>query len=220
MTPDLRPDDVSKVSEDAYKDLAFLRALVNEGPKSQGAAGVIFLTAGLAYGIDCLAYWAQITFGILQGPGMAWGLILFPLIVSIPVIAYVSWQGRKFAEQGVATRALNAAYGSAGIANIVIAVVFGYVASLQKSMLIWLLYPVVICAFQGAVWYVAYMIRRKLWLIGISIGWFLTTVALGLLVRQTQTYLLILGIALIVLMGGPGWAMMHIHRRHQEPVHD
>jgi len=74
----------------------------------------------------------------------------------------------------------------------------------------------VICAFLGAVWYVAYMIRRKLWLAGVSLGWFITTVVLGLMVRQPQTYLLILGIALIVLMGGVGWTMMCLNRRQQE----
>lgn len=186
--------------ENVHEDLAFLRALVSEGPKAQGAAGLVFLTAGLAYGIDCLAYWAQEAFGWPQSALINWTLILFPIVVSVPVIAYVTWQNRKAGPQGVATRALNAAYGSAGLANLAIAIVFGYVASQQKSMLIWLLYPVVICAFMGAVWYVAYMIRRKLWLIGISAGWFITTVALGLLIRQTETYLLILGIALIVLM--------------------
>ena len=201
--------------EDAYKDLAFLRALVSEGPKAQGAAGIVFLTAGLAYGIDCLAYWAQGAFGWPQSALINWTLILFPIAVSVPVIAYVTWKNRKAGPQGVATRALNAAYGSAGLANLVLAIAFGYVASQQKSMLIWLLYPVVICAFMGAVWYVAYMIRRKLWLIGISIGWFITTVALGLLIRQTQTYLLVLGIALIVLMGGAGWTMMSLDRRQK-----
>ena len=201
--------------EDAYKDLAFLRALVSEGPKAQGAAGIVFLTAGLAYGIDCLAYWAQGAFGWPQSALINWTLILFPIAVSVPVIAYVTWKNRKAGPQGVATRALNAAYGSAGLANLVLAIAFGYVASQQKSMLIWLLYPVVICAFMGAVWYVAYMIRRKLWLIGISIGWFMTTVALGLLIRQTETYLLILGIALIVLMGGAGWTMKALDRRQQ-----
>ena len=201
--------------EDAYKDLAFLRALVSEGPKAQGAAGIVFLTAGLAYGIDCLAYWAQGAFGWPQSALINWTLILFPIAVSVPVIAYVTWKNRKAGPQGVATRALNAAYGSAGLANLVIAIAFGYVASQQKSMLIWLLYPVVICAFMGAVWYVAYMIRRKLWLICISIGWFMTTVALGLMIRETETYLLILGIALIVLMGGAGWTMMSLDRRQQ-----
>jgi len=199
--------------EDVHKDLAFLRALVSEGPKAQGAAGIVFLTAGLAYGFDCLAYWAQSAFGWPQSALMAWTLILFPIVVSVPVIGYVTWQSRKVGQQGVATRALNAAYGSAGLANLAIAIVFGYVANTQKNVLIWLLYPVVICAFMGAVWYVAYMIRRKLWLICISVGWFGATVALGLLVRQTQSYLLVLGIALIVLMGGAGWTMISLDRR-------
>ncbi len=215
---------MTEQGEDVHKDLAFLRALVSEGPKAQGAAGIVFLTAGLAYGVDCLAYWAQGAFGWPQTALMAWTLILFPIVVSVPVIIYVTWQSRKNGQQGVATRALNAAYGSAGLANLAIAIVFGYVASTQKSMLIWLLYPVVICAFLGAVWYVAYMIRRKLWLAGISAGWFITTVTLGLLIRQPQPYLLVLGIALIVLMGGAGWAMISIdHRQNgakREPPHD
>ncbi|HTN41493.1 MAG TPA: hypothetical protein VLZ84_10105 [Asticcacaulis sp.] len=212
MTPEMRHD-----GDDAHKDLAFLRGLVSEAPKAQGAAGIIFLTAGLAYGIDCLAYWAQGAFGWPQSAMINWTLILFPIAVSVPVIAYVTWKNRKAGPQGVATRALSAAYGSAGLANLAIAIAFGYVASQQKSMLIWLLYPVVNCAFLGAVWYVAYMIRRKLWLIGISIGWFITTVALGLLIRQPLTYLLVLGIALIVLMGGAGWTMMSLDRRQQTP---
>jgi hypothetical protein len=206
---------MTEPGEDVHKDLAFLKALVSEGPKAQGAAGIVFLTAGLAYGLDCLAYWAQGAFGWPQSALINWTLILFPIVVSVPVIVYVSWKSRRNGEQGVATRALNAAYGSAGLANLAIAIVFGYVASTQKNMLIWLLYPVVICAFLGAVWYVAYMIRRKLWLVGVSAGWFVTTVALGLLIRQTQTYLLILGIALIILMGGSGWMMMALDRRQK-----
>ena len=206
---------MTEPGEDVHKDLAFLKALVSEGPKAQGAAGIVFLTAGLAYGVDCLAYWAQGAFGWPQTGLIAWALILFPIAVSVPVIIYVTWQSRKNGPQGVATRALNAAYGSAGLANLAIAIVFGYVASTQKNMLIWLLYPVVICAFLGAVWYVAYMIRRKLWLVGVSAGWFVTTVALGLLIRQPQPYLLVLGIALIVLMGGAGWTMMALDRRQK-----
>lgn len=206
---------MTEPGEDVHKDLAFLKALVSEGPKAQGAAGIVFLTAGLAYGLDCLAYWAQGAFGWPQSALINWALILFPIVVSVPVIIYVSWKSRKSGEQGVATRALNAAYGSAGLANLAIAIVFGYVANTQKNMLIWLLYPVVICAFLGAVWYVAYMIRRRLWLVGVSAGWFVTTVALGLLIRQTQTYLLVLGIALILLMGGSGWMMMALARRQK-----
>jgi hypothetical protein len=210
MTPEKGND-----TEEVHKDLAFLRTLVSEGPKAQGAGGLVFFTAGLAYGIDCLAYWAQMALELPQSPAVGLALIVFPMAIVLPVIGYVTWQNRKEAQQGVATRALNAAYGSAGLANLTIALVFGFIAGSQKNMLIWLLYPVVICAFLGAVWYTAYMIRRRIWLIAVSIGWFATTVALGLMIRQTQNYLLILGIALIVLMGGAGWTMMSLDRRQR-----
>ncbi len=203
---------MTEPGEDVHKDLAFLKALVSEGPKAQGAAGIVFLTAGLAYGVDCLAYWAQGAFGWPQTGLIAWALILFPIAVSVPVIIYVTWQSRKNGPQGVATRALNAAYGSAGLANLAIAIVFGYVASTQKNMLIWLLYPITVCAFQGAVWFTAYMIRRETWLAVISTGWFVTTFALGLLIG-TPHYVLVLGLALSVIMGGGGWYMMQQARK-------
>ena len=199
--------------ETTRKDLAFLKALVSEGPKVQGTGGVIFMTAGLAYGLDCIAYWAQMAFQIPLSLFMWRMLGLLPTLILFAVIAWVMWRNGKQGEQGVATRALNAAYISGGMINLVIALIFGYVATLEKSMLIWLLYPVVMCAFQGAIWYIAYMVRRKLWLAGVSAGWFATTLGLGLLVRDTQTYLLVLGIALIVLMGGAGWTLIALNRR-------
>jgi hypothetical protein len=107
----------------------------------------------------------------------------------------------------VAARALNATYTSAGVANLFIVAIFGYNAMLEKSMTLWLLYPAVICVFQGAVWYVAWVIRRKLWLAVISAGWLLTSVTLGALIHNAPDYLLVLSVALIVLMGGGGWYM-------------
>ncbi len=82
--------------------------------------------------------------------------------------------------------------------------------------MIWLFYPCMVCALQGAVWYVAYMIRRKLWLACASGGWFLTTLALGFTIRDTGTYVLILGLALLFLMGGSGWYMMHQAKQERE----
>jgi hypothetical protein len=83
----------------------------------------------------------------------------------------------------------------------------------EKSLTVWLFYPVVVCAFQGAVWYIAYMIRRKLWLAGVSAGWFASTLALGLLVHQVQWYILVLGAALLFIMGGSGYGLMRSARK-------
>ena len=199
----------SHKDEDVSANLAFVKALVSEGGRAQTSGGAAFLTGGLCYGIQCLLNWADI-----QGwwPGSA-PLSLFigiaPTVIFSVVLTIILWRNRKNGHQGVATRALNAAFGSAGLANLFIMTVFGYNAYVEKSLMIWLFYPCMVCALQGAVWYVAYMIRRKLWLACASGGWFLTTLALGFTIRDTGTYVLILGLALLFLMGGSGWYMMH-----------
>ena len=193
---------------DLSANLAFVKALVSDGPRMQASAGLIFLVAGLAYGIDCLIYVWQIRGNVALSP-LVWLLLaVAPPTVFFVALFYVLWRDRKLANHGVATRAVNAAYGSAGLANLFVALSFGYVAMLEKSMTIWLLYPIAMCAFQGSVWYVAFMVRRKLWLLGASAGWFVTTLLLAWLIRDTGSYLLVLGIALVGLMGGSGWYMM------------
>ncbi|WP_443748698.1 hypothetical protein [Asticcacaulis solisilvae] len=194
-------------NETLHDNLAFVRALVSEGGRAQGSAGATFLAAGLCYGIQCLLQWAQVMgwlpYGIL---GLIVGVA--PTVVFLAILCVVLWRDRKNRQEGVATRALNAAYGSAGLANLFMVAVFGYNAILEKSITVWLYYPVVVCAFQGAVWYIAYMIRRKLWLAGVSAGWFATTLALGFMIHQPQFYVLVLGLALLFVMGGSGYALM------------
>jgi hypothetical protein len=200
---------------DPLDDLAFMKALVHEGPHMQASIGLIFMAAGLIYGLDVLAYWAQIVFNIPL-PSFVWaGLSLAPPVIFLAVIVYVVWRDRKRSQNGVATRALNAAFVSAGLANLVMIIIFGYVAMTEKSMLIWLLYPAVTCAFQGAAWYIAFMIRKKLWLAFMSAGWFLTTLLLGFLIRDMAAYMLVLALALLTLMGGGGYTLMHLARKRR-----
>jgi hypothetical protein len=98
----------------------------------------------------------------------------------------------------------------AGLANLVLSGVFGLVAWQLGSETIWLLYPVTTCVLLGLAWFVAYMVRKRAWLASVSGGWFVTAVSLGLLVGRgdLSSYVLLLGLALLVLMALPGWAMM------------
>ncbi len=194
-------------AENAQKDLAFLKALVNEGPKAQATAGHVFMVGGGLYGVQALLYWAQISFKLTWPPLALLFLGFAPVVIFVVFLAWIIWRDRKDSQHGVATRAMNAAFGSAGLANLAMCVVFGYVSSSEKNFLIWLLYPPVTAALQGACWYVAYMIRKKLWLGAVSAGWFATAMALGFLIRDTANYLLLLGVALFVLMVAPGYAM-------------
>jgi hypothetical protein len=200
---------------DHLADLAFMKALVTEGPQMQASSGQLYMTAGLAYGVQCLFQWAELV-GIVKYPGwLGLSVAILPTIVFLAVMTRVMWLNRKTKQHGVATRALNAVFSSTGLANLFMVVVFGYNAITQKSITIWLYYPIVVCAFQGAAWYAAYMIRKKLWMAVMSAGWFATTLAVGFCVYTPGNYVLVLAIALVVLMGGGGYVMVRQAQTNQ-----
>ncbi|MDC7683519.1 hypothetical protein PQU92_09545 [Asticcacaulis sp. BYS171W] len=194
-------------------DLAFVRALVDQAPKAQGSAGLLFMVGGGAYGVQCLVYWGEIA-GFYRLPPLA-GLLtaILPIVIFLVPMIWVIIKERGQQAAGVATRAMNAAYASTGLVNLVMILVFGTIATREKSMLIWLIYPIVICALQGGAWYVAYMIRRKLWLMAVAIGWFAAAATLGFIIHDIGSYLLGLALALIGLMGVPGYVMWRLAKR-------
>ncbi|MES1200538.1 MAG: hypothetical protein ABUS57_03720 [Pseudomonadota bacterium] len=194
--------------ESARDDLAYMRALVGDTGRMQQGAGLAFLWAGGLYGFQCLVHWTQAA-GITHFSDV----FMFYFVIAITaiflgVVAWLIWTSRNAQPQGVGARALNGVFGGAGLANLVMAIVFAYSANREHSLGIWLFHPIVVCMFQGVAWYVAWQIRRRAWLAFVSLGWFTTTITLGFLRYDPVHYLLVLGIALIVLMALPGYAML------------
>jgi hypothetical protein len=199
-------------AQQAHADLAFMKALVEEGGRSQMTGGAIFLAAGLLYGLQCLVHWTQIV-GITHfSDGFMLVFVIGITVAFVIALSVVIWRDRKTRQRGVGTRALNAAFGGAGLANLALCSVFGLVAWRERSETIWLLYPVTISVVQGFAWFVAYMIRRRLWLALVSVGWYATAVGLGLLISRADlaAYILLLSVALLVLMALPGGVMMRL----------
>jgi len=204
--------DKGEAPQDISADLAFVKALVSEGGRAQMSGGAAFFASGLCYGAQCLVQGGEMLgwYRLSAQANLVAGIA--PTVVFIVALAWILGRNRNTGPRGVATRALDAAFGSAGLANLFMVFAFGYNAITQRNIAIWFYYPLVVCAFQGAVWYSAYMIRRKLWLALVSAGWFLTVVVAAVLIRSAW-YVLVLGAALLILMGGSGWHMMRQAKR-------
>lgn len=194
--------------ESAREDLAYMRSLVSGTGPMQRTIGEAFVWAGSLYGAQCVLHWLQ-TLGLVPGEGLiALAVAFLPTLAFLVVLTLIIWKDRNTASGGVASRALGAVFQGAGLANLVMAIVFAYGASRAESFGLWLYHPIVVCMFQGVAWFVAWVILRRGWLGLVALGWFATTVALGVAVfADIGAYLLILGVALFVLMALPGWAI-------------
>lgn len=199
--------------DQARDDLAFMRSLVSGGERFQATAGEIFIWAGVLYGLQCVGQWLDVI-GAVRLPPLGQLILGFgPTAIFLVVIAVVIWRERKAPKGGPTTRALNAAFQGAGLANLVMAFVFAYGAHRAQDFSVWLYHPVVVCMFQGVAWYVAWTIRGRAWVGFVSLGWFAVTVALGVTIDNIGAFLLIIAIALFGLMAIPGYAMMRLGQR-------
>ncbi|SRR5690606_5905917 len=191
-------------------DLAFLRSIV-EGGDGRGffTLGVAYLAGGLLYGLQCLFHMGQAT-GLIRWPDPA--NLAFVVAISLSFGVVLTWavlEDRKHAGQGrTATRALNAAFSGAGFANLAGLIIFGVGAARDQDFALWLYYPAVMFVLQAAAWHLAWVLKKKPWMLAAAVGGWATAVALGLLVREPAAYLGVCTVALFVLFALPGWIMV------------
>ncbi|MEQ1812002.1 MAG: hypothetical protein ABL889_18890 [Terricaulis sp.] len=191
--------------ESARDDLAYMRSLVGGTERMQATIGEAFFWAGLLYGVQCALHWLQTQHLAPDEGPLALAIVVVPTVLFIGVLTMILIKDRKAPPGGPAARALGSVFQGAGIANLVMAFVFAYGAQAYDSPGLWLYHPVVVCMFQGVAWYVAFNVLRKAWLGVVATGWFVTVIALGVLMSNIGAFVSTLAIALTVLMAVPGW---------------
>lgn len=195
-------------------DLAFMRAVVEAGnSRTAMAGGEAFVAGGLIYGAQCFVQWLGAS-GTVELSKLGWLLSsLGPTVIFLAWLGWFIWRTQGLV-QPRAQQAINAAFAAAGSANLALVIVVGMFAARENSMEIWELYPCFVFAMQGAAWLVAYMLRKRLWLLAVALGWFAATVLLGAFIGST-TYILIAALSLLVLMALPGYVMIRLARAAQ-----
>lgn len=195
----------------AQDDLAFLRGLA-EGGAERGGLGVpgsaLYGAAGVLYGLQTLVYFAQekgvVSLGFQGNMVLAWApTVVFLILMTIVIIV-----DRKNPQRGVTSRAVNAAFQATGVANLALIIVFAAAAGRHKDFHYWLFHPAVVFILQGAVWQVIFVLRKRMWMLAVALGWLVSGVAMGVLIERADLYLLIASFGLFAFMGAPGFYMM------------
>ena len=193
--------------QDVQDDLAFLRALADGPPLRWELFGQAYLAGGLIYGLQCLFHWGQAQGWIVLSPMSSLIVSLGFTAVFLAVLAIMIWRRGRSPVLGMANRAISSAFAGVGLTNLVMVALFAAVATRHHSLTIWMIYPAVVFALQGAAWLVAAMVRRRPWMTVIAIGWFGSTITLGLAI-DTPAYIAVLGFSLLLWMALPGALMM------------
>jgi len=194
----------------AEDDLAFMRSIVEGRGRPPLTLAVCYLAGGLLYGLQCLFHLGQAT-GLIRWPDLANLAIVVAITVAfLSVLTWAILQDRKDggANRGpTATRTLNAAFNATGMANLAVIIIFGIGAWRDQDFAVWLYYAAIVFALQAAAWYMAWTLKRKIWMLATALGGWTTAVALGVLVREPMLYLGVCTVALFLLFALPGWIL-------------
>ena len=191
-------------------DLAFMRSIVEGSGRPPMTLAVCYLAGGLLYGLQCLFHVGQVI-GLIRWPDLA--NLAFVVGITVAFLAVLTWAILKDRKAGpsnrgpLATRVTSAAFSATGMANAAVIIVFGVGAVRDQDFAVWLYYAAIVFALQAAAWYVAWVLKKKGWMLAVSLGGWVTAVALGVLVRQPVAYLGVCTAALFLLFALPGWAL-------------
>lgn len=202
-------------------DLAFMRSIVDGGGRPSLTLAICYLAGGLLYGFQCLFHIGQAT-GLIRWPPLA--TLAFLALITVAFLAVLTWAVLRDRKEGlgrrgpVANRALNAAFSATGMANTAVIIVFGVGAYRDQDFAVWLYYAAIVFALQAAAWYMAWILKRKGWMLATALGGWVTAVALGVLVREPLWYLGVCTVALFLLFALPGWIMFRDARSGPKAV--
>jgi hypothetical protein len=200
-------------ADTAREDLAFLKAIVAERPVNLQLAGLLYGSAGAIYGAQTLICALALSGYALLGEATYWISALVANVGYLALVAIVSISTRNRPRgNSTAARALTAAFTGVGLANGVTAIGFALANLNGFTSDIWLLFPIIVCAFQGACWFVASFVIRRPWTYAVTIGWYLSAAGLPLLVGSIIPYMYALTAILFLLLGAPGYIMWRAGR--------
>lgn len=193
-------------------DIAFMRALAEEGRQAPMLGGGVLVAAGATFGLASLVQWATTTGLLVVSP---WA----PLVIWLGAAAVFGIAARtvirrsqgKAGAQASVNRATGAAWSAVGWTIFVIWIALMAMGFRTKNWAVMEVFPIIILALYGAAWAIAAAMTRKGWMRLTAVGCFLAAMVMGLL-AGTPHMLLAYAACLVLFAVIPGLALMR-----QEP---
>lgn len=197
--------DVQAIRE----DLAFMRALAQEGRRAPVLIGPGLLISGVVYGLTSLLAWA-ICVRLVALPGWWEGAVWWAVtVVYVPAMwAYRrAYSCRKPGATALTNRAIASAWRGIGYAFMAVLVASVVIAYRFHSTMAFIMIPTLIVAVYGAAWLVAGAMSGLSWLNYVAAACFVIAVLLAVTAGLAMTYF-VFAAAMFGLLALPGWLLM------------
>ncbi|MDO9222664.1 MAG: hypothetical protein Q7U20_03015 [Caulobacter sp.] len=189
-------------------DIAFMRALAQEGQRTPLLGGAILLTAGVVFAGASLAHWAVMAGVVIVSPWAFPGI--WTVALSVFLITLTVLRRRMDGQPGASSpgnRAAGMAWTGVGWAIFTMAVVLAVISYRTHSPAPMMVFPSVILTFYGLGWTVAAAMSRKGWIWLTAIGSYVWAVVTAWFAAGSEVYL-IYALALLMLAALPGFLLM------------
>jgi hypothetical protein len=195
-------------------DIAFMRALAQEGSAVPLLFGGVMVAAGLIFGVASVLQW-MMTSGVLVVPS-DWFLLANWVVAGVAFAVALNILLRRAKSRpgfnGSVNKATGAAWSGVGFAIFSSWAGMTAIGLTTGDWKVMNMFPVLILALYGAAWFVAAVMSGKGWIKLIALGSFVGAAGMGALAASPH---LMLGYAacLVVLAVIPGLVLIH-----QEPT--
>ncbi len=196
-------DDVKAIRD----DLAFLRALAEDGARTPLLGGSLLAAAGGCYGAASLVQWLVLT-DVIAVPKV-WLFGLWAVTVAVHLTLQGVLIGKVAKAPGAdstSNRAHHDVWTGVGIACFVLFAALGLASWKAQTGLLIGFAPSIILVLYGAAWWVAASVSKLVWIRLVAIASFAAAIGMSLLIGSTSVWLAY-ALALFLLAFVPGLAL-------------
>ncbi|WP_297506778.1 hypothetical protein [uncultured Caulobacter sp.] len=195
-------DDVKALRD----DLAFLRALAEDGRSAPLTGGSILAAAGAIFGLASLGQWLVLTERVAVSP--VWLPALWLSAIVLHTILTVAIKRRIGARTTPAGARVNRdAWTGVAIGCVALFAALGLASWRAQTWVLIGFTPTIVLVLYGAAWWVSASVTKIAWIRAVALGAFASAVALAMLATSPLIWLAYAA-ALFLLAFLPGLALM------------
>ena len=185
-------------------DIAFMKALAEEGRRAPMVGGAFMAWAGAIFGTASVVAWAIHTRLLALPQSSQLWVWLGAMVIYLVVLRVLTTRTRRKPGAGaVSNRAIGVAWSSVGWSIFVIGLALGAAAYRLQEPALMGLFPAVIMALYGAAWGASAIFSGERWLWGVALGSFAAALAVAWFLADPVVFL-IYAAAMFLLAFLPG----------------